>query len=119
MPFRFDGVPHLLDSSIVADEYAAPHYSLERAAHKLLPSPKTIRFNHFVVGVAQEGEIELVFLFETQQRFHRIGAHTNNLNLQRVEVLLCVTKLGRFHGSTRCVGLRIEKEQCALALKIR
>jgi len=70
MPFRFDGVPHLLDPSIVADEYAAPDYSLERAAHKLLPSPKTIRFNHFVVGVAQEGEIELVFFFETQQRLH-------------------------------------------------
>ena len=70
MPFRFDGIPHLLDSSIAADEDAAPHYSLERAAHELLPSPKTIRFNHFVVGVAQEGEIELVFFFETQQCFH-------------------------------------------------
>jgi len=70
VPLRFDGVPHLLDFSIIADEYAAPDYSLERAAHKFLHSPKTIRFDHFVVEVAQEGEIEPVFFFETQQRFH-------------------------------------------------
>jgi hypothetical protein len=56
---------------------------------------------------------------ETRQRFFRIAACTQNHHAQLVELLLCVTKLGRFDGSTGGVGLREEKEEHALAAKIR
>ena len=68
-----------------------------------------------MLGIAQEHEVKFVFFLEARERFHGIGAHTDNLNLQRVEVLLCVAKLGRLDRSTRCVSLRIEKKQCAFA----
>jgi hypothetical protein len=56
--------------------------------------------------------------FERSLSFDGIGAHAENGHAEFFELLLCVTKLGRFDGSTGSVGFGIEKEQDAAALEI-
>ena len=68
--------------------------------------------------VTEQREIQLLLGFETLQRFHGIGAGTQNGNAELVELRLCVTKLGRFGGSTGRVGLGEEKNQDALAFEV-
>jgi hypothetical protein len=48
----------------------------------------------------------------------RVGAHPEDRDTELVEVFFCVTKLGRFNGSTGSVGFGEEKENDALAVKI-
>jgi len=59
-----------------------------------------------------------VLLLEDSQGFDGVGAHAEDGNFELVELLFCVTKLGRFDGSTGSVGLGIEKEEDTLALEI-
>jgi hypothetical protein len=47
--------------------------------------------------------------------FDGIGAHAKDGDTEIVEVLFCVTKLGRFDGSTGGAGFRIEEEEDLLA----
>jgi hypothetical protein len=50
--------------------------------------------------------------------FDGIAAHADDNDAKLVELLFCVTKLGRFYRSTGSVGFWIEKEQDALASKV-
>jgi hypothetical protein len=69
----------------------------------------------FVGGIAEQREIEFVFFLEGSKRFDGIGAHAEDGDVELVELLLCVTKLGRFDGSTGSAGFGEEKEEDALA----
>jgi hypothetical protein len=71
-----------------------------------------------VRGVAQQRKIELLFDFEACKRFLRISACAENLNTEFVEVLLGVTKLGRFDRSTGRVRFREEEQHGAPALQV-
>jgi hypothetical protein len=51
--------------------------------------------------------------------FLRVGARAQDQHADFVEVLLCVTKLGRFGRSTGSVSLRKEEQHNAPAAKIR
>jgi hypothetical protein len=70
------------------------------------------------IGIAQQRKIQPVLVPEGGQRFDGIAAGAENRYIELVEMLLCVTKLGRFDRSTRGVGLGEEKEEHALAAKI-
>jgi hypothetical protein len=43
--------------------------------------------------------------------FDGIGAHAEDGYAEIVEIFFCVSKLGRFDGSTGSVGFRVEKEE--------
>ena len=118
MAFGFDGVPDSLDLAIGANQITAADDSLEHAAHEFLPAPRAVGFDHLVRGIAEQREIEFVFVAEVLQGLHRVGAGSQDGNTELVELLFCVAKLGRLNRSTRCICLRKEKKQDAAAFEV-
>jgi hypothetical protein len=55
-----------------------------------------------------------VLFLKGSQSFEGIGAHAENGDVELVELPLCVTKLGRFDGSTGGAGFGKEKDEDAL-----
>jgi hypothetical protein len=68
-----------------------------------------------VAGIADQREIQLLFGAKACQRFFGIAAGANQTYTQLVEVLLCVTKLGRFCRSTGSVRFWKEEKNDAPA----
>ena len=118
MAFCLHIVPDFLDFAVGTDEHAATDYTFVRPAHELLHAPEAVGFNHFVVGIAEKCEIELILFLEARKRLHGIGTNAENLNLSLFEFFFGVTKLGRFHGSTGSIRLGKEIEQSALSLQV-
>jgi hypothetical protein len=71
-----------------------------------------------VCGIAEQREIELPLVAEILQGLYRIGAGSKDGDTELIELLLCVTKLGRFDRSTRGIRFRKEEEQDAAALEV-
>jgi hypothetical protein len=88
------------------------------AAHELFFLPRAEFSDQFVVGVGEQGEIELLLLLERGLGFDGIGAEAEDGDVELVEVFFCVTKLGRFDGSTGSVGFGVEKEEDPLAFEV-
>jgi hypothetical protein len=72
-----------------------------------------------VVRVTEQGEIEFLFGPEFGESFFGVGACAQDQHADFLEVLLCVTKLGRFGRSTGGVGFRKEEHHNAPTAKIR
>jgi hypothetical protein len=118
MAFGSDGRPESFDFSGFADEERTADDAHEFAAHELFLLPRAEFFDGFVIGIAEQREIEFEFGLEQGLRFDGISAHAEDGHIELIELLLCVTKLGRFDGSTRSVGFGIEKEQDTTAFEI-
>ena len=116
--FGFDGVPDLFDFAVGSNQKTAADDSLEQAAHELLASPCAVGLDHLVRRIAEQREIEFVFVAEVLKSLHRVGADSENGDTECVEFLFCVTKLGRFDCSTRGVCFREEEEQDVTALEL-
>jgi hypothetical protein len=116
--FGFDWVPDMFDFAIGADQKTTADDSLEQAAHEFLAAPRTVGFDHFVSGIAEQREIELPFVAEILQGLHRVGAGSENGDTLLIELLFCVTKLGRFDRSTRSIRFRKKEKQDAAALEV-
>jgi hypothetical protein len=116
--FGFDQGPEGFDFAGFANEERATDDAHEGAAHELFFLPGAEFLNGFVGGIAEQREIELVFFLERSESFDGVGAHAEDGHAEFVEFLFCVTKLGRFDGSTGGVGLGEEKEQGALASEV-
>ncbi len=84
-----------------------------------LHAPYTVGFDHFVVGVAEQREIEFLLGPEFGESFFRVGAGAQDYHARFVELFLCVTKLGRFGRSTGSIGFREEKENHGSSAEIR
>ena len=115
MAFGSDDGPEFLNFAGFADYERTPDDAHKGSAHELFLLPDTEFLNGFVSGIAEQGKIEFVLFLERSKRFDRIGAHAEDGDTVLVELPLCVTKLGRFNGSTRSAGLGEEKEEDALA----
>jgi hypothetical protein len=85
----------------------------------LFGSPNAIGFDHFVRRIAEQWEIKLLFVLEARQFLHGISAGAQDCHILFIEVLFCVTELGRFRRSTRCVRFGKKEQHHALAFKIR
>ena len=109
------GVPDVFDLAVRADQERTADDSFENAAHEFLGPPRTIGFDHFVIRIAEQREIQFLFGAEFCLGRFAVGAGTENHYIKFVEVLSGVTKLGRFGGSTGRVGLGIEKHDNALS----
>src|SRR5262249_34472770 len=72
----------------------------EFASHELLLLPGAEGFDGFVVRIAQQRKVEMVFGFEAGLSFDGIGAQAEDGHAVLVELALCVAKLGRLNGST-------------------
>lgn len=118
MALGFDGGPDGLDFAGFANEERAAHDAHKSAAHEEFLLPSTEGFDGFVIRVAEQREIELVLGLEGSLRFHGIGAHAENRDFELIELLLCVTKLGRLDGSTGSIGFGIEEKKDTLALEV-
>jgi hypothetical protein len=116
--FGFDWIPDLFNFAVGADQKTATDNSLEQAAHEFLPAPRAVGFDHLVGGIAEQREIELPLVAEILQSLHRIGAGSEYGDTQLIELRFCVTKLGRFDRSTRCIRFRKEEKQDAAALEV-
>jgi len=116
--FGFDGGPGGLDFAGFADEERAADDAHEFASHELLLLPRTVGFDGFVVGIAQQKKIEFVLGLEQGLGFDRISAHAKDGHFELIKLLFCVAKLGRLDGSTGSVGLGEEEKQDLLALVI-
>jgi len=107
--------PDFLDFAGFADEEGAADDAHMGAAHEMLFLPDAELLDGFMGGVAEKREIEILLGLEGGLGFDGIGAHAEDGDAEIVEFLFCVTKLGRFDGSTGGVGFGVEKEEDALA----
>ena len=118
MALGADDRPNDLDFTGLSDKEGAADDTHEFAAHKELFLPGAESRDGFVIGVAKQGEIEVVLLLERSQGFDGVGAHAEDGNFAAVELLFCVTKLGRLNSSTGSIGFGIKKEQDTLAFEV-
>ena len=116
--FGFDGGPDGFDFASFADEERAADDAHEFASHELLLLPGAVGGDGFVVGIAEQREIESEFGPEQGLGIDGVGARTKDGHLEFVELLFCVAKLGRFDDSTSGVGFGEEEEEDALSLEI-
>jgi hypothetical protein len=116
--FGFYEGPDFLDFAVLANEEGTADDAHGRLAHEMFFLPGAELLDGFVVGIAEQGEIELLVFLEGGLGLDGIGAHSNDGDPELVEFFFCVTKLGRFNRSTGGVGFGVEKEQHALAVEI-
>jgi hypothetical protein len=116
--FGSDDGPDFLNFAGFADDERAADDAHEGAAHELFFPPDAELLNGFVAWVTKQRKIESVLFLEGSKSFDGIGAHAKDGDVELVELLLCVTKLGRFDGSTRCAGLGEEKEENPLVREV-
>jgi hypothetical protein len=116
--FGFDEGPDFFDFAGLADEEGAADDAHEGAAHELFFLPGAEFCDGFVSRIGEQRKIDLVLGLERSLGFDGIGAHAEDGHTVLVEFLLCVTKLGRFDGSTGRVGFGVEEEEDAVALEI-
>ena len=118
MAFGFDDGPDGFDSAGFADKEGTADDAHEFSSHELLLLPGAVGFDAFVVGIAEQRKVELALGFEQGLRPDGISAHAEDGHAQFVELPLCVTKLGRFDGSTGSAGFGEEKDENALASEV-
>jgi hypothetical protein len=116
--FGFGRVPDVFDFAVGADQKRAADGARENAAHEFLGTPDAVGFDHFAGWIANQRKIQLLFGLEFGERGFGIGAGAENYRVQLVEFFLCVTKLGRFGGSTGSVGFGEEKQNDAFAREV-
>jgi len=110
--------PDGLDFACFANQEGAADDAHESATHKELFLPRAQGFDGLVPGIAQQREIQLVLGLEGCLGLDGVGAEAQDGNLELIELLFCVAKLGRLNGSTRSVGLGIKKKQDAAAFEV-
>jgi len=115
MAFGFDEGPDVFDFGVGADEEGAANDAIIGAAHELFFLPGAEFGDEFVIGVGEQGEIEILLGLEGGLGFDGIGAEAEDGDVQFIKIFFCVTKLGRFDGSTGGVGFGVEEEEDALA----
>jgi hypothetical protein len=113
--FGFDEGPDVFDFAGYADEEGTADNAHEGAAHELFFLPGAEFGDEFVSGIAKQGETEILLGLEGGLGLDGIGAEAEDGDVELVEVIFCVTKLGRFDGSTGSVGFGVEEEEDALA----
>jgi hypothetical protein len=113
--FGFDEGPDVFDLSGFADEKGAADDTHEGAAHELFFLPGAEFLDGLVCGIAEQREIQIVLGLEGGLGFDGISAHAEDGDAVLVEIFFCVTKLGRFDGSTGSVGFGVEEDEDALA----
>ena len=113
--FGFDERPDVFDFAGFADEERAADDAHEGAAHELLFLPGAKLLDGLVGRITEQREIEILLGLEGSLGFDGIGAHAKDGDAVLVEILFCVTKLGRFDGSTGSIGFGIEEQENALA----
>ena len=119
MALRFDVVPNVFELAFRADEERAADNAEERTAKESLHAARAVGFDSLQIRIAQEIEVEFLVGFEGGLRFDGVAAHAQDDHAKLVELLFCVTKLGRLGRSAGSVGFRIEKQHDAFAEVVR
>ncbi|MGB7232332.1 MAG: hypothetical protein WBD19_11715 [Candidatus Acidiferrum sp.] len=115
MSFRAGGVPYSLELAVRANEKGTADDAKKRLAEEFFHAARAVCFDSFKFRIAEQIEVEFLLDLEDGLRFDGIAAGAEDNYSEFIEVMLCVTKLGRFGRSTGSVGFGIEKEDDALA----
>lgn len=118
MSFRWSGIPNFFELAVRADEKRAADDTEKGFAEEFLHAARAVGFDGFEFRIAEQIEIQLLLGFERGLGFDRVAACAEDDDAKLVEVMLCVTKLGRFGRSTGCICFGIEKEDDTPAEKI-
>ena len=110
-------VPDFGDAAVRADQKRGAHNAEERFAEELLHAPRAITFDGLEFGVAQHGEIQIIFGGEFSLSFEGITAAAQDNGAKFVELRFGVAKLGRFVNSTRGESFREKIENHGFAAK--
>jgi hypothetical protein len=113
--FGFDERPDVFDFAVLANEEGAADDAHEGAAHEMLFLPGAKFLDGFVGGIAEQRKVEILLGLEGGLGFDGIGAHAQDGDIEIVEFLFCVTKLGRFDRSTGGAGFGVEEKEDLLA----
>jgi hypothetical protein len=111
-------LPDFLNRTIGPNPDGGPHNPEVRLSKEAFHSPGAICLNCTKILVGNQREIQLELSLEFRQRLNAIAAAPNHDRVEFLKVLHCVTKLGRFIGSTGSIGLRKKIENYILAAKI-
>ena len=112
MAFRRHFIPDFPNYSVRTDPESHAYDAQERFPQKTFHPSRTVGLNHLVFGVRQQRKIQLMFDLELRLRFHIVPAASQDGGVQLLELLDCVTKLGRFVDSTRSIrfGVKVEDQ---------
>jgi hypothetical protein len=113
--FSRGGIPDFFDFAVGADQKRAADNAHIRLAEKFFHAVRAVSSDRFLSGITEKIEVEFSLGLELGLRGFRIAAESENHHIQPVEVLLCVTKLGRFGRSTGSIGFRVEEKNDALS----
>jgi hypothetical protein len=113
-----DLVPDFIYSAVRADEKCAADDAEKGFAEEFFHAAHAVRFDGPEIRIAEKIEVELVFGLEGSLSLDGVAARTEDDDTELIELLFCVTKLGRFDGSTGSIGLRKEKKHDAFVAKI-
>lgn len=95
-------------SSIFVDYEGCPFGSHECSSVKFLLLPYAITIQNFCFWVAQQGEGQLMLLFESLMGFDAIFAHTQNNDAFLFEILSQISEFDSFLCASGSAILRIE-----------
>jgi hypothetical protein len=105
----------VFDFAGLADEEGTADDAHVGAAHEFLFLPSAEFLDGFVGGIAEQWEIQFLLGLERGLGFDGVGAEAKDSDAKFIEFFFCVTKLGRFDGSTGRAGFGVEEEEDALA----
>lgn len=118
MAFGFHLAESLLQLSIRADHERAPLDAHHLLAVHVLFLPDFESLGDFLFGIGEQCEVQFVFVREFLLRFGFIRRDAQYDCAGFLELLVVVTKLGRFNRSTGRIGLGKEIEDHGFALEI-
>lgn len=118
MPSRLYFLVDVFDLAVGSDDERRPRDALNDLPVHVLVLDDTVRFAHFLVGVTQEREGQVVVLLELLLRFDGILADTDDGGLLPFECGDFIPEIASFDRSARRVGFGIEEQHDRSAAKI-
>src|SRR5436305_1701378 len=111
---RLHEIPRLLDLAVRTDQERRANHAF--AATRAL-APRAIRVVHLAVRVAEQVEVEAIFLLERLVRGRVVLRHTEYGHAEAAELREVVVQLARLGGASRRVVLWIEVQEVRLAFE--
>src|SRR5580658_3162393 len=116
--FYANFVPDFFDFTVGADQKGAADDAEKGFAEKFFHAARSVGFDSIEFGIAEEREIQFLFLLETGQGLHGIGADAEDDDVLLVQFRAQIAEIAGFDGAAGGVGFGIEIEQDALAFEV-
>ena len=91
---------------------------LKAAAHEFFHAPLAVGLDHFVIGVAEEREVEFLLRLEIDEGFDRVGADAEDDDVLFGEFWSEVAEVAGLDGAAGRAGFWIEVEDDLFAFEV-